>query len=648
MQKASRSRLCQTTALALCLTALPQLAAAQAIIDNGIVQLGINSAGNLIVPDGGEGLGLTYLPAIADGRPGDALGPGCDCEGWGVADMTTGDFGMAGVVFGYENILSSALTFSGTGTAANSVGDSAVSTTNILDGSMNLVVTHSFAPSASASLYAVSVEFLNQGSGSIGNLVYRRAMDWDVPPTAFSEYVTLQGWPATALIGSSDDGFVSGNPNVPLDTIADDAVLNGNFSNSGPDDHGAVFDFQFGELASGETHSFEIFYGAAASEADALLALSAVGAEVYSLGKPGTAEGLALGTPNTFIFGFAGVGGTPVTPGAANAPINQFVQMSDVILNQGRSAVTGILSDAAFSAAMQAQGLLAHEPDEGKRRYNVHLTAFGGTGSFDGTANNTAVDYDTKGLALAVDRRFNSGFAGFENALVGVQLGYTWGKAKLGDDGADGRLDSNSADMIVYGRMEGSSPYFAEAMLSYGSHRFDQTRFGLIDSYRSTPEGDTLGALLRIGRNHALTSSETQLQKLGFYGELATARTHIRAASEDNAGLATSDFSETQSHAGIGVRYDAAWKQADRTIFARVDLAALVEFGDGYSADQSTVGGATILTEADTLDDGALRLRGTLGMMQAGALTASVDYSGLVGRGSSRDHRLSAELKFEF
>ena len=46
-----------------------------------------------------------------------------------------------------------------------------------------------------------------------------------------------------------------------------------------------------------------MFYGAAANEVDALAALDAVDADLYSLGQPNTPDGPTLGTPNTFMFG---------------------------------------------------------------------------------------------------------------------------------------------------------------------------------------------------------------------------------------------------------------------------------------------------------------------------------------------------------
>jgi hypothetical protein len=79
------------------------------------------------------------------------------------------------------------------------------------------------------------------------------------------------------------------------------------FTDFGTSDHGANFDFGFGDLLDGESFSFKIFYGAAPTEAAALAAIGADGLELFSLGQ--SANGPETGEPATFIFGFKGVGG---------------------------------------------------------------------------------------------------------------------------------------------------------------------------------------------------------------------------------------------------------------------------------------------------------------------------------------------------
>ena len=125
----------------------------------------------------------------------------------------------------------------------------------------------------------------------------------------FNEYSTIDGArdASETLKFSSDDGFAkSGNPLAGPSSI----LSEGFFTYSGPYDHGALFDFGFGPgAARSKSRTFHIFYGAAGSEADAVTAVAAAQAEVWSFGEPSTPDGPTLGTPNTFIFGFSGVGG---------------------------------------------------------------------------------------------------------------------------------------------------------------------------------------------------------------------------------------------------------------------------------------------------------------------------------------------------
>ena len=52
-------------------------------------------------------------------------------------------------------------------------------------------------------------------------------------------------------------------------------AANVDFEDNGPADHGAYFRFKFGDLATDASRTFQIFYGAAASESAALAAIAA-------------------------------------------------------------------------------------------------------------------------------------------------------------------------------------------------------------------------------------------------------------------------------------------------------------------------------------------------------------------------------------
>lgn len=307
---------------------------AQAVIASGNVTLGVNSLGHLNY----AGVGLA---STSTGN--ESTYPGCECEGWGV--------GIAGGTYdgrrGYANdaVGTSGLTlvsFSSTATTAKSV-------TTISDGSGNAIlrITHDYMPSASSFLYEVKVTLENLSGQMLGDatngLRYRRVMDWDIEPTAFSELVTLSGWGATSLLAMSNDGFESSDPFSSNSAICG-VTSNTNIVDSGPCDHGAAFDFGFAGLAAGASFDFTTFYGVAPTETQMLAALGAVGAEnVYSFGQSSTTRSCVGGAPagsascETFAFGFKGVGGTTL-PDPTAVPEPSTV----ILLGTGLLAIGGV------------------------------------------------------------------------------------------------------------------------------------------------------------------------------------------------------------------------------------------------------------------------------------------------------------------
>lgn len=263
---------------------------AGAVITSGPVSMGIYDQGHV----GFSFVGLSYAGV------GDALTPGCMCEGWGVAGN-----GIAGWASVDNGGISNITVDSFASTA--STATSAVHLTSL----PSLTITQAYAPSAGAptTLFEDTVTIANTGAADVTDVRYRRVMDWDVPPTEFNEYVTIGGLPAANLLYSDDNGFNHSSPLIASSPIVP-GTANTNFVDAGPADHGALFDFGFGTIAAGESKTFKIFYGAADSEDAAMAALGAVSAEVFSLGQSN--GGQRTGSPATFIFAFAGIGGTPV------------------------------------------------------------------------------------------------------------------------------------------------------------------------------------------------------------------------------------------------------------------------------------------------------------------------------------------------
>ncbi|CAH1745931.1 conserved exported protein of unknown function [Thauera humireducens] len=312
----------KTLALALAigatgLTAGSQAFAAATIINPaGTVALGVNneghlntSTGNVAVNSGATGLSYKF----PDGSWRDATSPGCFCEGWGVS--------ANGTTSGYANVSTdgvanlSLTSFASTATTATSV----VSLTSL----PGLSVTHAYAPSAVASstFFVANVTITNTTGSTLNDLKYVRVMDWDVPPSEFDEFVTIKGTATTTLLDDShDNGFQTANPLSNGDGSS--GTNNVDFEDNGPADHGAYFRFKFGDLADGATRTFQIFYGAAANEPAALAAIAAEGIELFSLGQSQLClDGcVADDDAPTYIFGFKGVGGTPVIPNPVPEP----------------------------------------------------------------------------------------------------------------------------------------------------------------------------------------------------------------------------------------------------------------------------------------------------------------------------------------
>jgi type IV pilus assembly protein PilY1 len=186
---------------------------------------------------------------------------------------------------------------------------------------LSVTQVYSSADNAPGALFKNVVTITNTSGQDMTDVKYVRVMDWDVPPTEFDEYVTIRGTATTTLLEQSgDNGFNTANP-LGGYTNRDPACLDADCTDSGIDDHGAYFRFNFGTLLGADdlttvederSYTFTIFYGATASERTALAAIAAEDIELFSLGQSSTDSGPEDGTPATFIFGFKGVGGTPV------------------------------------------------------------------------------------------------------------------------------------------------------------------------------------------------------------------------------------------------------------------------------------------------------------------------------------------------
>ena len=249
---------------ALTLALFASSAFAGAVLDTGKVTMGVGDDGGLGTV-GGVGLALT-------GGPGDAITPGCLCEGWG----GSADGALAGYTYGGGSV--------GIASAVFTPGATADAATSVVTFTNGLVVTHVYSAVAGGTLFQIDVSMENTTGVAMTDVRYARTLDWDVPPGHFTDdFTTIYGGSAAGPAG--DVLHTSFNPfDVP-----DPTVLRGAFGcaadTSDTDctgDLGAYFILSFGEIAAGASHDFVTYIGADFTAGGLLAAFAAVGIEAYS------------------------------------------------------------------------------------------------------------------------------------------------------------------------------------------------------------------------------------------------------------------------------------------------------------------------------------------------------------------------------
>ena len=291
-----------------------------------------------ILPEGHMGVGGSLDIARNAGYTGiaynfggstgweDATTPGCLCEGWGAGAVdkhgrqSHGEADEALVrPGGVKNLEVKSFVVDET---------SIESTVWIKDhlGNPILEVKHVFGPSTLRpdELFEGLITMTNISGSTLTDVRYNRTMDWDIPPTEFSEIVTIVGAAASAasatkpkVLRSGNNGFR--NPNVFGSRYtryawgATDPRMSENSDKEryGPADHGFTATFGLDDLICGEAHTFKIYYGAAATRSLMEAALTEEGVSIYSLGEPNNRR---TSSKVTYAFGFKGVSGTALAP----------------------------------------------------------------------------------------------------------------------------------------------------------------------------------------------------------------------------------------------------------------------------------------------------------------------------------------------
>lgn len=369
------------------------------VLTNGVVAIGVDPRGSLnvpnvapssmpdqgIVPDPITGLqppvltlGLRYVPTNQSSTE-----QGCSCEGWGVVDVSTHDYGGRNTQFDADDPSSANM---GRLDSFVTSATSAVSTVTLFRNlSQNvaaqvpfLQVTHDYHRSPKTpNLYEVIVSIRNVTSSPIP-VRYRRNMDWDIEPTPFQEVVTLARGVSPRIYRMTDNPFqrvdaLDYNPKLFFANQAETVVpFNGFADHVGAFDHGANVDFDFGLIAPGATRVFKTFYGAAPDEATALVALGAAQVEAYSLAQASGPDYFRYYSPSevknhtTFMFAFKDIEGQALLPdysprithtvsgGTLNAASGWYTGAPSVSFSVNAGSAGGTITSSSGCAATPA------------------------------------------------------------------------------------------------------------------------------------------------------------------------------------------------------------------------------------------------------------------------------------------------------
>ena len=369
---------------------------------NQVLALGVNPQGNLNTPKGsgtvannantlnaGGSVGTAYKwaggkPAVGNGTnyPAgwyDATSPGKMWEGWGASAIDSRNV----ATYGFASIDSGGV--SNVTVKSFVVDNTSIKSTvwiNDSSGSPMLEVTHVYGPTIGATnnnLFQGLVTITNISGGTLRDVRYRRAMDWDILDNLTGVYIDHSGVAASyssanypKVWNSCDNGgsWFSDSPNPvnacqPATTPSTNSV-DVDFVGIGPGNLGSSFTFQFGDIICNESAIFYIYYGGGSSRAVVSNALTTVGASVYSLGYDPAYPTVAYG------FGFRGVSGSAIAPTlptkTASLPAGSFTDPT----------VYQTYAPPVLTSSNAYQALFQYQKDKqwiGEiRRYNLDVT----------------------------------------------------------------------------------------------------------------------------------------------------------------------------------------------------------------------------------------------------------------------------------
>ena len=302
-----------------------------------------------------------------------------------------------------------------------------------------------------------------------------------------------------------------------------------------------------------------------------------------------------------------------------------------------------------FVSLLTTQSLDLSTSDEGAGGYAGATGTNGGAhfwtqgivnfGNREANGDRNALDFTTSGISVGADRRFS------DQWLMGVGFGFARDKTKIGNDGSHSRARGSS--VAVYGSYQPRERVFVDALIGYGSLKFETQRYVAVTNNYATGnrDGYQVFGSLATGYEHR---DEGVL--VSPYARLDYSADHLKQSTETGAGAyALTYFSQvTPSVQGaLGVRAESAHE----TDFGSAIPHIRVEYRHDFQGErQASIAYADLINGPRyALSTGAIvRNALVLGIgndiVMRGGLSISIDYQ-LLRASSSKDRSQSIGVK---
>ncbi len=315
---------------------LALLAEAQAaIVDNGVIQMGIQARGQLTIDTGSWSSNCSTPRVSIRQMAGNLEGMDCDQEGegWGMAydiglPTETSCWASSGSASGSAVSWPPPLVTSFTSTASTA-------TSVVRCGSVEITQSYNPHPTETT-MYRDNITIVNVGSTDLTGLTYRRVMSWG-SFTMHSDF-TLEDI-STLPAGSLAPPVVKATGLVQLSTNLDPTVAPSYLVQGPPlapavyhfpEDEAMVWEFEFGDFVPGAVQPFTLYYGVADSTVNAMSTLTAIGAQMYNLAYPVTTSApdpdTGLGEGPIGIMAFGNLPMAPPLPPEPTPPVASFTK----------------------------------------------------------------------------------------------------------------------------------------------------------------------------------------------------------------------------------------------------------------------------------------------------------------------------------